>query len=65
MSLWCRTWARLRKRYVFKTLLMRRRELIERKTQTKMECWAIDNVRMAVEKGTLKSLVPEQVGLMF
>lgn len=29
-------------------------------TQTKMEVWAIDNVRQAVEKGTLKSPVPEQ-----
>ncbi len=29
-------------------------------TQTKMENWAIDNVRQAMEKGTLKSIVPEQ-----
>lgn len=29
-------------------------------TQTKMEKWAIDNVRQAMEKGSLKSIVPEQ-----
>ncbi|KAI5819665.1 D-isomer specific 2-hydroxyacid dehydrogenase [Pyronema omphalodes] len=31
-------------------------------TQYKMECWAIDNVRMAVGEGKLKSIVPEQAG---
>ena len=25
-----------------------------------MECWAIENVRQAVEQGILKSIVPEQ-----
>ena len=29
-------------------------------TQTKMEKWALENVRQALEKGTLKSIVPEQ-----
>ncbi|PGH01763.1 D-3-phosphoglycerate dehydrogenase [Blastomyces parvus] len=29
-------------------------------TQTAMEEWAIDNVRLAIEKGKLKSPVPEQ-----
>jgi hypothetical protein len=29
-------------------------------TQTKMERWAIENVRMAVEAKELKSVVPEQ-----
>ncbi|KAF7564116.1 hypothetical protein G7046_g63 [Stylonectria norvegica] len=29
-------------------------------TETKMEEWTISNVRMAVEQGTLKSIVPEQ-----
>ncbi|KAF5014493.1 hypothetical protein F66182_14497, partial [Fusarium sp. NRRL 66182] len=29
-------------------------------TQTEMEEWAIENVRQAIEKGTLKSIVPEQ-----
>ncbi|KAG6014120.1 hypothetical protein E4U43_004112 [Claviceps pusilla] len=29
-------------------------------TQTKMEEWAIGNVRMALESGTLRSIVPEQ-----
>lgn len=32
-------------------------------TQTKMERWAIDNVRQAMEKGSLKSIVPEQKDL--
>lgn len=32
-------------------------------TQTKMEEWAIDNVKMAVESGKLKSIVPEQKDL--
>ncbi|KAI5459809.1 glyoxylate reductase [Mariannaea sp. PMI_226] len=32
-------------------------------TETKMEEWAINNVRMAVETGKLKSIVPEQRGL--
>ncbi|EEA20339.1 glyoxylate reductase [Talaromyces marneffei ATCC 18224] len=32
-------------------------------TQTEMEEWAIGNVRQAIEKGTLKSIVPEQVDL--
>ena len=32
-------------------------------TQTKMEKWAIDNVRQAVEKGSLKTIVPEQKDL--
>lgn len=32
-------------------------------TQTKMERWAIDNVRHAMEKGSLKSIVPEQKDL--
>lgn len=30
-----------------------------------MECWAIDNVRMAVGEGKLKSIVPEQAGKEF
>ncbi len=29
-------------------------------TETKMEEWAISNVRMAVESGVLRSIVPEQ-----
>lgn len=29
-------------------------------TQLKMEQWAIANVRQAMEKGSLKSIVPEQ-----
>jgi glyoxylate reductase len=29
-------------------------------TQTKMEEWAIGNVRSAIESGTLRSIVPEQ-----
>ena len=32
-------------------------------TQTAMEEWCIENVRMAVEKGKLKSPVPEQADL--
>ncbi|KAK2594143.1 glyoxylate reductase [Conoideocrella luteorostrata] len=32
-------------------------------TQTKMEEWAINNVKMAVEQGKLKSIVPEQKNL--
>ncbi|QPH18872.1 hypothetical protein C2857_003985 [Epichloe festucae Fl1] len=32
-------------------------------TQTKMEEWAISNVKMAVESGKLKSIVPEQKDL--
>lgn len=32
-------------------------------TQTKMEVWAIDNVRSAIEKGKLKSPVGEQKDL--
>ncbi|KAG9243205.1 D-isomer specific 2-hydroxyacid dehydrogenase [Calycina marina] len=32
-------------------------------TQTKMEVWCIDNVRMAVEQGKLKSPVGEQKGM--
>ncbi|KAK5988953.1 Putative 2-hydroxyacid dehydrogenase UNK4.10 [Cladobotryum mycophilum] len=32
-------------------------------TQTKMEEWAISNVRMAVSEGKLKSIVPEQKAL--
>ncbi|KAA8897223.1 glyoxylate reductase [Sphaerosporella brunnea] len=34
-------------------------------TQLKMESWAIENVRMAVEKGELKSIVPEHAGVEF
>ncbi|CAK7204601.1 hypothetical protein SEUCBS139899_007359 [Sporothrix eucalyptigena] len=34
-------------------------------TETKMEVWAMDNVRQAVLEGTLKSIVPEQAGLKF
>jgi hypothetical protein len=30
-----------------------------------MECWAIENVRQAVEKGSVKSIVPEQRGVAF
>jgi hypothetical protein len=30
-----------------------------------MECWAIENVRMSLEKGVLKSIVPEQAGIDF
>jgi glyoxylate reductase len=29
-------------------------------TETKMEEWAISNVRMAIESGVLRSVVPEQ-----
>ena len=29
-------------------------------TETKMEEWALDNVRLALEQGRLKSIVPEQ-----
>jgi len=29
-------------------------------TETKMEEWAISNVRMAIEQGQLRSMVPEQ-----
>lgn len=29
-------------------------------TETKMEAWALDNVRMALAEGRLKSIVPEQ-----
>ncbi|KAJ6444847.1 glyoxylate reductase [Purpureocillium lavendulum] len=32
-------------------------------TETKMEEWAIDNVRMAVAEGRLKSIVPEQTAM--
>lgn len=32
-------------------------------TETKMEEWAISNVRMAVETGKLRSIVPEQKDL--
>ncbi|KAK0741948.1 D-isomer specific 2-hydroxyacid dehydrogenase [Apiosordaria backusii] len=32
-------------------------------TETKMEEWAISNVRMAVEAGCLRSIVPEQRGM--
>lgn len=32
-------------------------------TQTKMEQWAIDNVKMALESARLKSIVPEQKDL--
>jgi lactate dehydrogenase-like 2-hydroxyacid dehydrogenase len=32
-------------------------------TQTKMEEWTISNVRMAVQEGRLKSIVPEQKAL--
>lgn len=32
-------------------------------TQIKMEEWAIENVRQAIERGSLKSIVPEQVDL--
>ncbi len=32
-------------------------------TETKMEEWAIDNVRMAVTEGKLKSIVPEQTAM--
>jgi len=32
-------------------------------TQAKMEVWCIENVRSAVEKGVLKSPVPEQKGM--
>ncbi|KAI5855706.1 glyoxylate reductase [Tricharina praecox] len=34
-------------------------------TQYKMECWTIENVRMAVEQDTLKSIVPEQASAKF
>lgn len=33
-------------------------------TETKMEEWTIENVRMAVEEGRLKSIVPEQKDLV-
>ncbi|KAK3399888.1 hypothetical protein B0T20DRAFT_496039 [Sordaria brevicollis] len=32
-------------------------------TETKMEEWAISNVRMAIEEGRLRSIVPEQRGM--
>ncbi|AEO55628.1 hypothetical protein MYCTH_109533 [Thermothelomyces thermophilus ATCC 42464] len=32
-------------------------------TETKMEEWAISNLRMAIEQGKLRSIVPEQRGL--
>lgn len=32
-------------------------------TIVKMEEWTLDNVRQAVQRGTLKSPVPEQVDL--
>lgn len=32
-------------------------------TELKMEEWAIDNVRMSIEEGKLKSIVPEQADL--
>lgn len=34
-------------------------------TKYKMECWTIENVRMAVEKDTLKSIIPEQASAEF
>ncbi|KJR88166.1 D-3-phosphoglycerate dehydrogenase [Sporothrix schenckii 1099-18] len=34
-------------------------------TETKMEVWAMENVRQAVLADTLKSIVPEQAGLKF
>lgn len=34
-------------------------------TQVKMEEWTISNVRMALEEGRLRSIVPEQAGLEF
>ena len=34
-------------------------------TETKMEEWALDNVRQAVLEGTLKSIVPEQASVKF
>lgn len=34
-------------------------------TETKMEVWAMENVRQAVVEDTLKSIVPEQAGLAF
>jgi len=37
----------------------------ERQTQYKMECWTIENLRQAVEKGSVKSIVPEQRGVAF
>ena len=40
-------------------------EADERQTQYKMECWTIENLRQAVEKGSVKSIVPEQRGVAF
>jgi D-3-phosphoglycerate dehydrogenase len=34
-----------------------------KETQTKMEEWNIENIRMAVETGKLKSIVPEQADI--
>ncbi|KAF8249292.1 hypothetical protein K440DRAFT_599020 [Wilcoxina mikolae CBS 423.85] len=34
-------------------------------TQYKMECWTIENVRQAVEKGSFRSIVPEQSEVVF
>ena len=34
-----------------------------KETQAKMEVWAIDNVRVAIEKGQLHTIVPEQRGM--
>jgi len=36
-----------------------------KETQTKMEEWCIENVRLAVREGRLKSIVPEQVDVKF
>lgn len=37
--------------------------MIIEQTQTAMEEWAIENVRLALETGELKSPVPEQADL--
>jgi glyoxylate reductase len=34
-----------------------------KETQTAMEEWAIENIRMALESGKLKSIVPEQADM--
>ncbi|CAK7565857.1 MAG: hypothetical protein SEPTF4163_003787 [Sporothrix epigloea] len=48
-----------------KTILVPHRGTSTVETESKMEAWAISNVRQAVLEGTLKSIVPEQAGLTF
>ncbi|CAK7264245.1 hypothetical protein SEPCBS119000_000890 [Sporothrix epigloea] len=48
-----------------KTILVPHRGTSTVETESKMEAWAMSNVRQAVLQGTLKSIVPEQAGLSF